>query len=158
MWFAIGLVVKPSKLSLICFPLWILHLSFGVGGWGWAGLLIVSSGLRANLGCFLAAYKESSFRSIMTFAKLQKSMLTPKVSGNMFCCHLDVLKKMVLGKPPGSLSCMLLHHLTCVQTASRTQARTSEPQLTCTKSLFNLVGTGDVGEMCSPLRHPTLLN
>lgn len=139
-----------------------MNTSLEFQSWGWAGLLIVSSGLRTNLGSFLAALKESNCRSIMTFAKLQKSMLTPKASGNRFCCHLDAREEMVLGKPPGSLSSTPLHHLTCAQTASRTQAKTAESQLTYTKSLLSFVGTADVGknntEMCPSLRHPTLLN
>lgn len=87
-------------------PFPFMNTSLEFQSCGLAGLLIVSSGLRTNLGCFLAALKESSCRSILTFAELQKSMLTPKASGNRFCCHLDAREEMVLGKPPGSLSSM----------------------------------------------------
>lgn len=64
----------------------------------------------------------------------------------MFCCHLDALGQVVLGKPPGLLSSSLLHCVTCIQTVSRSQAETPETQFNYPKSLLSLVCTGDARE------------
>lgn len=122
-----ALMSKASKTPLIHFSALILPL-------GLVGTCMCLPVSRLILCCSLQVLPRKMVADESRLCEILKQILRPKASGNRLWCHFYAPGlRIVLGQLWGSLSSTLLHHLTCIQTASTTLTETSKPLLSHTK-------------------------